>query len=426
MTLRAVLPHKLSGGGSGISPRLHHARDGTVWRASLAHSESNPAQAQGSCDSQVRGPVRVRLIRLCLDRDRRAEARVPGHPGKEGADEERNPEDRGIAEQVEQKPDGSLPPSRVCSRPGSRSDSPEIGKHKMLDEIIKDLTDDTKPIHSILLRLKVLLADIDQPYLVQFVNHELNGYPPGVDLPEYRIVRGQIRGHVASMAWRMSDHQLPTFHLSDAERQLFERVEIRESLAVIAEMLTPKGKILAQSIPIEFNKRLGEALQHGVIIDTAWTSINPASMVNIDAQVRSRILDFLLEIRSVVGKGATDEQIKEKVEGADIKAAFRGAIFGDNTTINFGHNSDFIAANTAVKSVDQLYQQLEQVGLPKAEITELGQAIKRDGGKPNLGGETGKWYENLLGKIRQGIVKVGMDVATTTIIDLLTKVAGIK
>ena len=296
----------------------------------------------------------------------------------------------------------------------------------MLDEIIRDLSDDTKPIASILLRLKVLMADIDQPRLVEFVNFELNGYPPDTELPTYRIVGGQVRGNVATIAWRMHDHQLPTLHLTDEQREMWERVSIRESLAALSELLASDNKLLAKAIPMEFNPFLERALDNGVRIDTAWTAIGRASLANIGAQVRSRLLDFLLEIRSVVGKGASDEMIKEGVETFDIKSAFHGAIFGDNATINLGHNNELNVTNTSVKRVEQVYQELEKAGVPKGEIVELQRAITEDGGKPNMGGATGKWYAKLLGKIGSGTLKIGTDVATTVIIDLLTKAAGLK
>lgn len=87
----------------------------------------------------------------------------------------------------------------------------------LISEIIDLLGRDDANLTQILLKTKILLYEIEKKELAQWVNAELTGYSEGDDVPGYRKVKAQVLGNVASIAWRYSNHPLPTMHLSESE-----------------------------------------------------------------------------------------------------------------------------------------------------------------------------------------------------------------
>ncbi len=83
--------------------------------------------------------------------------------------------------------------------------------------------------------------------------------------------------------------------------------------------------------------------------------------------VRSRLLDFLLELRDKIGEGVTDANIKEKSRSIDAQGLFNHTIFGSNTTIIVGNqNSQTVPFNS--KNINDLKEFLQQL---KNELPQL-------------------------------------------------------
>ncbi|WP_423828452.1 hypothetical protein, partial [Staphylococcus aureus] len=85
-------------------------------------------------------------------------------------------------------------------------------------------------------------------------------------------------------------------------------------------------------IPMEMNGLLSKNLANGYIVQRAWCEIPMASASNILMQVRSRLLDFILELSGEFSSANTDEEIKDKASNFDASNLFNHTIFGDNTT----------------------------------------------------------------------------------------------
>lgn len=301
----------------------------------------------------------------------------------------------------------------------------------MLDELIEMLSSTENSLTTILLKTKVLLFSIDQPDLVKWVNSELTGYQPEDELPEYRNLRAMVRGSIQSMGAKSDNFQLPTHHLKEEFRKSVEVIPYRDSLSVIEDLLRRSdadpsgGSGFRFPLPLEANGMFAKALASGWVVHNAWSAVDASQMASIITQVRSRLLDFLLALRSRVGENASNTEIKAKTTGLDISAAFQGAVFsGGNFVINFGDNNRSKITNLHAGTEQQLFEALEALGLGKADLKELQQAIavdKKDAGGASLVGATGGWYQNLLAKAKKGAGKVSVEVVTKTIAGLIVE-----
>lgn len=289
----------------------------------------------------------------------------------------------------------------------------------LLDDIVSALANDG-PLVNTMLKTKILLADLHQPELIQWVNRELNGYAEDDQLPEYRVVTGYVRGNIRSMVGQANGHPLPLGHLPQKQRDNLEKIPIRESLTAVADL--SKGDSPRKPIALENNGLLGESLADGWHVDLAWIDVNSAQLKNIETQVRSRLLDFLLALRARSGRNATEQHLKDSTSGLDIRGIFQGAVFGDNAVITVGAHNQVTATN--IKNDAELFNELRKLGLGDEDVQALEKAFEADrtaGGLPSMTGHTGRWWENLLDKAKSGLVHVSTLTVAHTIAGLLVK-----
>jgi len=177
---------------------------------------------------------------------------------------------------------------------------------------------------------------------------------------------------------------------------------------------------------MEANGILGRGLAGGVRINSAWCELNEQQVAGIPINVRSRLLDFVLDLRDAIGPGADDREISEKSKSLDTQSMFGRAIFGDHATIIYGSGSAQITVNVQAGDLPSLEQELARSGLPPQEIEGLRKAISDDqaNGRASMDGEVGNWFTGLLGKAVKGVAGVGVDVVSSTVAKALTTYLG--
>jgi hypothetical protein len=69
-------------------------------------------------------------------------------------------------------------------------------------ELQKAAMDKGASVSDLLRRTKVVAVKLRLTDIAEWVNHELSGYPDGVDIPEYREIQGEIRGLNPYHGWQ--------------------------------------------------------------------------------------------------------------------------------------------------------------------------------------------------------------------------------
>ena len=219
----------------------------------------------------------------------------------------------------------------------------------IIEELIHDLSQANPNISDALLKTKILLFKLGQKDLAGWVNHELNGYPSDTAVPDYRVTQGVLKGVITNGYWTYNDQVLPTSHLPDALRDRFERrIELREPISVLQE-IGGHGKAIHFQVPIEINHLIGEALDDGAWVLQSNCQLGLGVPTRVTTQIRSRLIDFLLELREEFGDDATNAEIVSMAKDKNIESAFNSAIFGDNTTIVIGDGNRFNVKNAVLK-----------------------------------------------------------------------------
>ena len=293
----------------------------------------------------------------------------------------------------------------------------------LLDEIV-DLLSSSGSLETVLLKTKVLLHQIGHKELVPWVNNEVNGYPDDADLPPYRTVSAQPCAHIQYGYTQHTNYVLPMYQLTEKQKETVSKMKITSSIGTVEQQVKTyreNQKGLIRALPPEFGTFFQKELTDTHII-SIWCAINMADMEGMAIHVRSRLLDFALELQGVVGVNAEPKDLIAKAATADAGQMFRTAVFNiSGGTAIFGGSN--IQVNNQKDDIEGLLKEVAKLGYEQKELEELRQAVIEDKSKnatPTvIDGETGKWYVNALKKVGKGAVKVGVDVATSVIVKAL-------
>lgn len=301
---------------------------------------------------------------------------------------------------------------------------------KLIKEIIEILSSDRGKLSDALLKTKVLLHKIGHKELVEWVNYELNGYPDKDMVPPYRVLPAQVLVNASNGSWQLTSHPIPLRHLEKDFRNSLEMAKMNQSLAVLEKFAEKETGHLQSPIPMEANGLLGKGLGNGYYISNAWCEISLSGVVQILTQVRSRLLDFVLELNEMFEGEPDDDGAKELGSAIDAENLFNNAIFGDNTTIVVGNGNKQIVSNIVIKGdFESLRTCLINNGVSEDDVTNLRAAIDKDRTvidekKKELGPAVKSWLQTMFSKAVETSWQIELGVVSSLLVDALQKYYG--
>ncbi len=250
---------------------------------------------------------------------------------------------------------------------------------KLLDEIIDLLADENASLNAALLKTKVLMHKIGHAELAEWVNDELNGYPKDKPLPDYRIVGGRVTGNIQNAVMLQSNVNLPTYHLPKKLKDRLENHELRQAMSVLQDMAKagPKASLHMPLAP-EIGAQIDKAMD-GYWVQKCWVEMQPSQIKNGISQVRSRLLDFALNLKDKIGD-VEEKELKAVAAMSDVSGMFHGAVFGDNATVVVG-NENRVKVSNQKGDFDSLAKLLAAKGISDSDVAELKAAVASDEGK---------------------------------------------
>jgi AbiTii len=280
----------------------------------------------------------------------------------------------------------------------------------LLDEIIDLLSDERGSLNQSLLKTKVLLHKLGHQELISWVSDELSGYGEGKEVPKYRIVGARVYGNLTNGGWRAANTLIPIRHLSEPVRASLETEKLRHALSVLEQFANTRKGSLIRNLPPEFNASLGKSLDNGYWVESAWVQMEYVQVVQVLTEIRTRLLDFILELQNKLGENVTDATIKKDSVNIDTPAMFAHSIFGgnptfgDHTTFVLGHGNSQQVTNTSIKGdLSALVKELTKAGVEKEDVEALKASIEADTGAPEhtekkFGPAVKKWMHQMMGK----------------------------
>ena len=291
------------------------------------------------------------------------------------------------------------------------------------------LSSESPNLNDALFKTKVLLHKLGEKDLIAWVDAELNGYKDTEELPDYRILKVTVLGNFSNMAYSYTAQPLPLSYLDEKLRKNLETSYLRQSIAVI-ESYAKDDSSLTLTISPELYGTLSKGLDPSYSIERAWSKHQPGDMLQVINQIRSRLLDFVLQLSERIPNEIEPEKMKEKSKEIGTTELFNNAVFGNNATVIVGDsNIQHIRNSIKINDFDALADELRKHSMYEEDIASLKVAIEGDRNAPELteqrfGANVRKWMWEMLTKATDAIWDINLGVAGNLLTEALKAFYG--
>ncbi|TCC98505.1 AbiTii domain-containing protein [Pedobacter hiemivivus] len=300
---------------------------------------------------------------------------------------------------------------------------------KLISDIINELMDYEKAISGPLLKTKVLASRIGNNNLMAWVDGELSGYAEDAQLPDYRESKGDPQGNYVNGHMQYSNSSIPIAHLKEDVAKGLTKIVMRDSISSIENLIGKKG--LKMSVNAQTKLYLEQTIQDlgnpYFQILNVHLQIPATFLTDILSNVRSKLLDFMLEIENEFGQETEIQELKSNT--AVINNIMNNTINanGDGNVINTGNNANVSASiNITKQNKEQLESILKENHVDQSDITELLTVIDEE--QPTemgFGKKVNVWMHKMLAKSLDGSWQVGIGAGGTLLAEAIKKYYGL-
>ena len=229
-------------------------------------------------------------------------------------------------------------------------------------------------------------------------------------------------GFFIGIVHRLNSQPLASAVMKEEHREWATTARLNAGIAAYESLPKKDGSDGAFQVPWPQNlvlyyqtKFYGEDL----VLNRAWQDIPAAAILLLLDTVRTRLLDFALELR---GQIEDDDKSLAKVEPRKVDAAVTNIIYGGTNVVG----SNITGAVTQIGDVgvtpgdfSSLKSALEALGVSTDDILSLKTAIEADknaGDETGFGERTASWLATAAKYVGKGAGKIasGVTVATVT------------
>lgn len=285
----------------------------------------------------------------------------------------------------------------------------------LLDQIIDGSSDDSVKTTDLLRKVQVAATRIGAPGVVDWVKQELQGYADEAALPSYRKMTTPVIGHFTGPMQSQIKKNLPPYPGFEDDFH----IEMRQPLITLqsfaeadedAQVQWPAWRVA------EYEKTGAFAIQFYGLFG-AWNVITRQSLLGVIDTVRSKALEFALELQASFPNAGS-------VDGPSVATDTAVAPVVFNTTNNiYGHGaniatgSDIAQKNVIKGNLAEFERQVKALGLSDADAAEFAQVIEEEQAVDKPRGKA------FLEKVRTGAITVGAAVPSNIIAGSLIELA---
>jgi hypothetical protein len=276
----------------------------------------------------------------------------------------------------------------------------------------------------------VLATRLDHAPFEKWVSDELNGYPKGTPVPDYRRAGGisSIGSFAGPMGAQINNVPLALGHIPEDLRERYLRVEFREGIAVLEDMVSQGEGEIVSRWPGDLIAKIGRKFIQGYTLMAAHMEIPRNAVVAVLDAVRNRTLQFALEIERQA-PGAGDVAIGAKpLPEERVSQIFNTIILGDAQTVAIGTGITQQVQQLRPGSLDDLKRFFAGQGVSGPDLVELERALASEPapepGQP-FGRRVATWVGTMIGKASSGAWKIATSTATEIVTAALKKYYGL-
>ena len=247
----------------------------------------------------------------------------------------------------------------------------------LVEELQRDALDHGARLSDLLRKAKTIAVKLDLPELEKWVESELNGYQSTAELPDYRIVIGQVQGFNPYHGWR-------TVQFNDTVTE--QKFTKRHIVSQVAELENLVAKDTDGQLQVPLSAEAQHLLREAIGINVEFTTaISASEVVGIIDAVRNALLDWSLKLEKsgVKGEGMSfsDDELKRAHEAQSVYnigsiETFTGNMGSGSGNFSVEGNTINVKSKAAIESLVRKIRENEaQLGLEPESSRELHQAL---------------------------------------------------
>ncbi len=309
----------------------------------------------------------------------------------------------------------------------------------MISKIIAELADKNQPLSIPLLKLKVVAKRIKNDSLYDIVSKELEGYPQGSDIPEYRMAPASSYASI-QQNWNIHYNQpLPLTIFEESIRNMLTKFPVTQGIEALENIAKgDKNGTIIKEFGADFSTYLtSKANKKGAdfIFGDVRMSTSVIQIVDIISKIRNKFLDLVLSIESdfpkiddIINEPLNDDnEIKTKTN--QYMAQINITNSGDGNVINTGNASEINASLTVNKNdLKSLQESLRRIEVDEEDIKEISKIVKNENynhKEYKLGNKSQSWIKKMVGKALDGTWKIGVATSAGILAKLISSYYGI-
>jgi hypothetical protein len=247
----------------------------------------------------------------------------------------------------------------------------------LVEELQRKALDSNTRVADLLRMAKMIAVKLDLPELEKWVNVELNGYPSGIEVPEYRLIVGQLKAHNQFHGW------IPVIFPDNKLEQTVSRQRISDSVSELDGLI---AKAREQELMVSLSSELKTLLINFFHHNSDYAVVVPPCAIEgiLDA-IRNALLEWSLKLEKsgIRGDGmsfSSDE--RKKAHEAQVTynigsiETFTGNMGSGSGNFSVEGNTVNVTSKAAIESLVRKIRDNEaQLGLEPESARELHQAL---------------------------------------------------
>lgn len=258
----------------------------------------------------------------------------------------------------------------------------------LLREIQSSAIDSTVPLATLLRKCKVLAARLGNNEFKSWVDRELNGYQSKDDLPEYRVISVNSKGHFSGpFQSGLRNADIPMTCLPERYRESLAHSYLMQPVAALEDLVTRSDSgMLSEAWNPDIVALFGRGIYQNMNCMAAWKVISTASVVAAIDTIRTRVLNFVLDIETEAPEAGEAPLNSNPLPQDRVEHIFNTNIYGD--VQNFANSSPGAQQHATYNAQNQelfrnLMRALEDSGAPKDVVASFSGPVAAMGSATN-------------------------------------------
>jgi hypothetical protein len=290
----------------------------------------------------------------------------------------------------------------------------------LLRDIQSAAIDGTSDLETLLRKCRVLAARLKQEEFKNWVQWELDGYPAGVELPDYRKFHCQCFGHFSGgFGSGLRNAPIPESCIPKDLRDNLTHVRMHDGVAALKDIADGcKDGALRSQWPADANPLFGHQIYEHMVLGQGWMLVPKSALVGILSTVRNRILNFALEIEASNPSAGEATPESTPVPKETVSQIFHTHIYGSVGNVASGQG----ITQTATVNIQQgdfcsLAAFLRKQRVDDDDVRDLQAAVESEPtpSNNNFGKKVSTWIGKMVQKSAEGSWKVTTTVASNVL-----------